>query len=117
MAKDAAEYALKSIGKQLSAGVAKITSIEIASLGVPVFGPMLGILANWIIGELGGFIKSGRCDGAVAFEQYVATGLDIYNETFHGTYSTSTTHLGKTSPDGCGPTSEYIVSWSIIRDK
>lgn len=117
VATDAAEYALQSIGKQLSAGAATITSIEIASLGVPVIGPLLGILANWIIGELGDFIKSGQCDGAVAFEQYVATGLDLYNETLQGTHQIATTHPGKPSPDGCGPTSSYVVSWSIMRDK
>lgn len=113
----AAEYALQSIGKQLSAGAATITSIEIASLGVPVIGPLLGILANWIMGELGDFLKSGNCDGPVAFEQYVATGLDLYNETLQGTYQTATTHPGTTSHDGCGPTSKYVVSWSITRDK
>jgi hypothetical protein len=113
----AAEYALKSIGKQLSAGVAAITSIEIASLGVPVIGPLLGIVASWIVGELGDFIKSGLCDGAVAFEQYVATGLDLYNETLNGTYATATTHPGTPSHDTCGPTSNYVVSWSIMRDE
>jgi hypothetical protein len=117
VAKAAANDALKSIGKQLSAGVATITSIEIASLGVPVIGPLLGILVKWIVGELGDFIKSGNCDGAVAFEQYVATGLDLYNETLNGTYGTETTHPGTHSNDGCGPTSKYVVSWTIMRDK
>lgn len=112
----AAEFALKSIGKQLSAGAAAITSIEIASLGVPVIGPLLGIVAGWIIGELGDFIKSGWCDGPVAFEQYVATGLDLYKETLNGTYRTATTHPGTPSHDNCGPTSKCIVSWSITRN-
>jgi hypothetical protein len=113
----AAEYALKSIGKQLSEGVMAITTIEIASLGVPVIGPLLGILANWVVGELGDFLKSGHCDGPVALEQPTLTGVDLYNETTSGTHTTSTTNPGKTSPHGCGGTSEYVVTWSIMRDK
>jgi len=119
VATDVAEYALTSIGKQLSAGASTITSVEIASLTVPAIGPLLGILANWIKNELGAFIKSGECDGTVVFGQYVATGLDLYNETMGGTYSTTTTHPAPASdpaPWQCFGASNYLVSWSLMRD-
>jgi hypothetical protein len=113
----AAEYALKSLGKQLTAGVMAITTIEVASLGVPVIGPLLGILAGWLIGELGDFLKSGHCDGPVALEQPTLTGVELYSDTMSGAHTTATTHPGKPSPAGCGGTSKYIVTWSIMRDR
>ena len=82
-----------------------------------MIGSLVGLLAGWISQELGDFIKGGECNGVVAVEQYIATGLDLYNETLQGTYSMATTHPGQPAPFQCGQTSTYVVSWSIMRDK
>lgn len=105
--------ALKSISKQLGNGVQFITAVEIASLGVPVMGSALAILADWLTSQLGDILKSGHCDGPVAAEVAVIPGREIFANTLNGLHKVSTVHPGKESPDGCGPTSEYTVDWSI----
>jgi hypothetical protein len=107
--------ALKSISKQLDSGAHFISAVEIASLGVPVMGSILGIIAGWLTGELGDILKSGRCDGLVAVEQRVILGRDLFASTLNGLYKVTTPHPGKESPFGCGSTSQYTVDWSTSK--
>jgi hypothetical protein len=107
--------ALKSVSKQLDSGVHYITAVEIASLGVPVMGSVLAILAGWLVSELGDILKSGHCDGVVAVELAVISGRDLFANTLNERHKVTTVHPGIESPWGCGPTSEYTVEWSISK--
>ncbi len=117
----AAKDAVASISKQLRAGVQYITSVELASLTVPVIGSILGLVAGWLIKEIGSILTAGYCDGAVAFEQYVASGLDLQRLTLKQTgnqrelHEFVTAHPGTESHGTCGPTSHYTVNWEVAK--
>ncbi len=114
--KKLADYAIQSISKSLLAGLTEIESVEIGSVSsaVPVVGPLLGILAAWLVSELTSIVFAD-CDGPVALEQVVLLGRDLCQKTAAGPYRTTTTHPGTDSAIGCGSNSVYEVSWSITR--
>jgi hypothetical protein len=115
VAADLAQFALKSIESDLASAKA-ILSITVATSVVPVIGTILVLLGEWVISELPGAVVSGACDGMVALEQDVLLGTDIALETAGGkVHSLTTEHPGTTSADGCGPTSQYQVQWSITQ--
>ncbi len=61
-------------------------------------------------------VAAPACDGMVALEQDVLLGTDIALATAGGkVHSVTTEHPGTTSADGCGPTSQYQVQWSITQ--
>ena len=112
----AGSFALKSIGDQLTAGVKYISTVEIASLGVPVVGSLLDLLKNWLLGQLQHVFDAGYCDGIVAFEQVILTGRDLLQLTLGpGIFGLTTDHPGYDSKTGCGPTSDYKVEWTMSR--
>jgi hypothetical protein len=121
VANAAAGDALASISKQLRAGVEYITSVELATFTVPVLGSILGLIATWLGKQLASIFKSGACDGAVAFEQYVASGMDLQRLTLKTSanrgeiHQFTTTHPGTDSAFGCGSNSKYEVSWEIAK--
>jgi hypothetical protein len=114
--KKLADYAVQSISKSLLDGLTAIEAVEIGSVSsaVPVVGPLLGILAGWLVGEIAS-IFTANCDGPVALEQVVLLGRDLYRNTAAGPYRTTTTHPGTDSNSFCGDNSVYEVSWSITR--
>jgi hypothetical protein len=114
--KKLADYAVESISKSLVAGLKEIESVEIGSLStaVPVVGPILGIVAAWLVSELKSIVFAD-CDGPVAVEQVVLLGRDLHRKTVNGPYRTTTTHPGVDSATGCGANSVYEVSWSITQ--
>jgi hypothetical protein len=115
VATDLAQFALKSIESDLASSKA-ITSITVATSVVPVIGTILALLGEWVLSELPGAVVPGSCDGMVALEQDVLLGTDIALATAGGkVHSVTTEHPGTTSPDGCGPTCQYKVQWSIQR--
>jgi hypothetical protein len=112
---DLAQFALKSIESDLASAKA-ITSIAVATSVVPVIGTILVLLGEWVLSELPGAVVPGACDGMVALEQAVLLGTDIALATAGGkVHSVTTEHPGTTSADGCGPTSQYQVQWSITQ--
>lgn len=114
--RDAASFALTSIADQLGAGAKYISTVEIASLSVPVVGSILNKLKNWVLGELQHVFDAGYCDGDVAFEQVILTGRDLLQLTLGpGTFGLTTDHPGYDSKTGCGPNSDYQVEWTITR--
>ena len=114
--KKLADYAVQSISKSLLSGLTEIESVEIGTVSsaVPVVGPLLGILAGWLVSELTSIVFAD-CDGPVALEQVVLLGRDLCRNTAAGPYRTTTTHPGTDSNTGCGANSVYEVSWSITR--
>jgi hypothetical protein len=114
--RDAAGFALTSIADQLGAGAKYISTVEVASLSVPVVGSILDKLKSWMLGELQHVFDAGYCDGDVAFEQVILTGRDLLQLTLgQGTFGLTTDHPGYDSKTGCGPTSDYKVEWTITR--
>jgi hypothetical protein len=116
VAADLAQFALKSIESDLASAKA-ITSITVATSVVPVIGTILVLLGEWVLSELPGAVVSGACDGMVALEQDVLLGTEIATAIAAGgkAYSVTTEHPGTTSANGCGPTSQYQVQWSITQ--
>jgi hypothetical protein len=113
VATDLAQFALKAIEGDLASSKA-ITSIAVANSVVPVVGTILALLGEWLLSELPGAVTPGACDGMVALEQDVLLGTDIALATAGGNvHSVTTEHPGTTSAEGCGPTSQYQVIWSI----
>jgi len=114
--KKLADYAVQSISTSLLSGLTEIESVEIGAVSsaVPVVGPLLGILAAWLVSELTSIVFAD-CDGPVALEQVVLLGRDLCRQTAAGPYRTTTTHPGIDSNIGCGANSVYEVSWSITR--
>jgi hypothetical protein len=114
--KKLADYAVQSTSKSLLSGLTEIESVEIGTVSsaVPVIGPLLGILAGWLVSELTSIVFAD-CDGPVALEQVVLLGRDLCRNTSAGAYRTTTTHPGTDSATGCGSNSVYEVGWSITR--
>ena len=111
-----ASAALSYITKAIGAGSTEISSVEIAgaSSSVPVIGPILSLVGTWLLNKLFAIIQA-KCDGLVAVEQIVKLGKDIQLLTASGPYTMTTTHPGTDSAQGCGPNSNYTVTWTITR--
>lgn len=111
-------------GKLASAGASAVSkalgsalgaAIGLAAIGgilVPILGSALGALAGWLVGELTSIIFAD-CDGVVATEQAVLTGVQLRTQTLNGVVvAKQTTHSGSDSPVGCGANSLYKTFWS-----
>ena len=55
---------------------------------MPVIGPILAYLENWLLGQLKSLIFA-KCDGLVALEQIVKLGKDLQSLTASGPYTMS----------------------------
>ena len=108
-----ADSGVKTIVKDIGAGIG-ITSVEVTeSLAIPLIGSLLGLLSSWLIGQLNSIINA-KCDGAVAIEQVVLIGKYLQVKT-KNKLSVTTIHNGTDSPTGCGSNSVYRVNWSITQ--
>jgi hypothetical protein len=73
---------------------------------------------TWFNDELKGILNPESCDGMVAAEQdhltyeYVTSMLNS-----NGAFNHQTHHPGVRSPSGCGPNSQYTVTWEIDRNE
>jgi hypothetical protein len=110
--------ATSSMEADIEQGIVKIASVILegaTKISIPVVGSILSAAEGWLINQLAGFISFGRCDGMVAAEMRAMFGRDLLMLTNNGTtkFSTTTTHQGTDSPDGCGANSIYEVTWSI----
>jgi hypothetical protein len=84
------------------------------ALSIPVIGSILKLAESWLINQLLGIVFA-QCDGLVAVEQLVEMGRDLVDMTNGGNpHTVVTTHPGTDSAAGCGPNSEYQVTWSIM---
>ena len=68
---------------------------------------------TWFNDELKSILNHNSCDGMVAAEQDHFTYDDLTSLVANGTHTQPTNHPGIRSPSGCGPNSQYTVTWSI----
>lgn len=87
----------------------------------PASTNLIGALADgqpWFNEELSSILNPNSCDGMVAAEQdhftyeYVTSMLNS-----NGAFSHQTHHPGVRSPSGCGPNSQYTVTWEIDQNE
>jgi hypothetical protein len=116
------EQALRKAGAALAdKGVKAVTSAggvlvgaQIGSFVMPLFGSILGAAAGWLVESLANIVFA-NCDGPVAVEQAVVSGMAMRQATLAGkTVSQQTTHRGHSPGAGCRD-SLYRVSWSYRR--
>lgn len=88
--------------------------------GGPASANLTGALEDgqtWFNDELKSVLNPNSCDGMVAAEQnhltYEALTSMLSNDSFRHT----TNHPGVRSPSGCGPNSQYMVTWEIDKDE
>jgi hypothetical protein len=107
---------VKTAAKGIGAGVAVMVGLEVLgdTIFIPVAGSLLASLAGWLYDKLGEIVFAD-CDGIVAAEtaSNLILGRDLYLATKDGPLSTTTTHQGVDSPDGCGSNSVYEVTWTV----
>jgi hypothetical protein len=95
------QLALKAILTGVTGGLGSILSV----VGAAAFG--------WLTSEALGFLFPD-CDGTVAGADHAYSGTQLAQQTANSaTISMTDYHKGTNSPDLCGPTSEYYVTWSI----
>jgi hypothetical protein len=104
----------QTLAKQAATAGATAVGTLIGTEFAPGIGTLLGAFAGWLVGELTGLLTAD-CDGAVAAEQVVKTGNELWLATQHGAYAHTTYHPGTDSPAGCGSNSIYLATWSITR--
>jgi hypothetical protein len=91
-----------------------------AGIVVPIFGVVIGALADWLTNTLWGFAFPD-CDGPVANGLYVFSFAELLKLTQsqnvqNGTYIQSDDNPGITSAGGCGQNSDYQVTWNCVWD-
>jgi hypothetical protein len=101
---------VSSISSQIEGGTTKIAEVGIDSVlkGVPVLGPILGPIANWLLDKLSG-IAFAECDGPVAAELIVFSG----EPNSAGLNDAPIVHPGIDSKTGCGANSIYEI-WRTV---
>jgi hypothetical protein len=70
----------------------------------------------WFNGQLGSILNSKSCDGMVAAEQDHLSYGDLVSLVSNGPHTVQTHHSGVRSPSGCGPNSQYTVTWVIAEN-
>jgi hypothetical protein len=68
---------------------------------------------TWFNDELKGVLNPSSCDGMVAAEQDHFTYEDLTSMLSNNIFNHQTHHPGVRSPSGCGPNSQYSVTWEI----
>ena len=71
---------------------------------------------TWFTDQLQNILNPHSCDGMVAAEQDNFRLGDLDKLIAQGTFIQQTHHPGVRSPSGCGPNSQYTVTWSISPD-
>jgi hypothetical protein len=106
-----------SMQEDIAKGVFSIASVKLLgllALEVPVVGPILGFVENWLMDKLKSAVFES-CDGVVAVEMRAMMGRDLFMQTDNGRQPihVTTKHPGTDSPTLCGSNSEYEVTWTI----
>ena len=70
----------------------------------------------WFNQELKNILNPKSCDGMVAAEQDHFQYSDLAAMLVNGPFRHETNHPGVRSPSGCGPNSQYSVTWEIDPD-
>ena len=70
----------------------------------------------WFNDELISILNPKSCDGLVAAEQDHFSYGDLAGLLSNGSFRHQTNHPGVRSPSGCGPNSQYTVTWGIDPD-
>lgn len=68
---------------------------------------------TWFTDELKNILNTNSCDGMVAAEQNRLTYNELVSLVSNGPHTVQTHHPGVRSPSGCGPNSQYTVTWVI----
>jgi hypothetical protein len=110
----------QAVEKAISVAAGKVGQLALKALLTGVTGGLGSLLSvvgaaafGWLTGEALGFFFPD-CDGTVAGADHAYTGTQLAQQTANGTaISVNDYHKGTGSPDLCGPTSEYYVTWSI----
>lgn len=71
---------------------------------------------TWFNDQLKSVLNPKSCDGIVAAEQDHFQYGDLTAMIANGPFSHQTNHPGVRSPSGCGPNSQYMVTWGIGPD-
>lgn len=67
----------------------------------------------WFNNELRSILNLNGCDGMVAAEQDHFSYGDLVSMLVKGPFTHTTNHPGVRSASGCGPNSQYTVTWNI----
>jgi hypothetical protein len=84
--------------------------------GGPASANLTGALEdgqNWFNNELKSILNPNSCDGMVAAEQNHLTYETLTSMLSNNIFRHTTNHPGVHSPSGCGPNSQYTVTWEI----
>jgi hypothetical protein len=90
--------------------------------GGPASANLTGALEdgqNWFNDELKSILNPNSCDGMVAAEQNHWTYEELTSMmlSIDNSFGHTTNHPGVRSPSGCGPNSQYSVTWEIGKDE
>ena len=83
----------------------------------PTHGPLTGAALGWLSNLITLFPLIANCDGLLAAAVIAYNGADLWAATSQGSGRIGETfaHPGMDSPAGCGATSNYTVTWEILR--
>jgi hypothetical protein len=88
--------------------------------GGPASANLTGALEDgqtWFNDELKSILNPNSCDGMVAAEQNHLTYESLTSMLSNNIFRHTTNHPGVRSPSGCGPNSQYTVTWEIDQDE
>jgi hypothetical protein len=72
---------------------------------------------TWFNDELKTILNPSSCDGMVAAEQDHFTYEELTSMLSNNIFNHQTHHPGVRSPSGCGPNSQYTVTWEIDQNE
>ena len=95
-------------------------SVAWASGQGPASNNLTGALEDgqtWFNDELKSILNPSSCDGMVAAEQDRFTYEQLISMLSNNIFNHQTHHPGVRSPSGCGPNSQYTVTWEIDQNE
>ena len=93
-----------------------LVGAQLGSYVLPGFGTVIGALAGFFSGSIGGFLEP-NCDGPVAIGLFAFSAPQIRATLKQAgqSYYEADDHPGVTSQSGCGDNSNYIAGWEIAK--